>query len=203
VASVTIARDAGYADSVREYSILLDGLFLGEVGEAEVKTFPIEPGEHRIEAKIDWCGSRLIKFTASPNADITFIVKSNLRGAKVALALFYILAARRSYLALRQVPDLAGFVAQPQPIETDWKPFVLKSGVLGFGLGAFALSQFVDYFLDDRIPTLPRLLFALVVWLIAGALWGMVMWRWRRRRFGAQMEAHNARLAQRKTSPES
>ena len=199
--SVTIARDAGYADSVRQYSILLDGQVLGEIGEAEVKTFVIEPGEHRLVAKIDGCGSRTIKFTASPNDDLTFIVESNVRGAKAALALFYILVARSRYLRLRQVPDLAGFAPQPEPIETDWKPFVLKFGVLGFGLGAFVLVQPIRYLLIGKIPTLPFLLVSLVVWLIGGAIWGAVMWRWRSRRFGVAIEARNARLEQRKTSP--
>ena len=145
MASITIARGAGYMDSLRAYTILLDGHPLGELTESEIRTFPIEPGQHRLEARIDWCGSRPLAFTAAPDDDVKFFVDSNLRGPKCGLVLFYIAFAWRSYLKLRQVPDLSGLVGQAKPIVLNGWSFILKTGVLGFAPFAWLLSMLWDY----------------------------------------------------------
>lgn len=42
---------------MRKIEIYLDGQKKGSIGNGESKEFDIEPGEHRVEAKIDWCSS--------------------------------------------------------------------------------------------------------------------------------------------------
>jgi len=58
VTNLTVVRDSGYADRLRAYKIVLDGVVIGMIGNGETKTFPIVPGPHSLSLKIDWCGSK-------------------------------------------------------------------------------------------------------------------------------------------------
>jgi hypothetical protein len=98
-----LTRDAGYADSIRAYKVVLDGTAIGEIRNGESKEFSIPAGTHQLEARIDWCKSRFITFQADPLDVPHFVVKSNLRGPKLFSALpqaFISLFVRDSWLSL-------------------------------------------------------------------------------------------------------
>jgi hypothetical protein len=100
--NLTVVRDSGYADRLRAYKIVLDGVVIGTIGNGETKTFPIVPGPHSLSLKIDWCGSKPVKFAAADGTSVAFDAKSNLRGPKIAGALWRSIFAWNSWLLLEQ-----------------------------------------------------------------------------------------------------
>jgi hypothetical protein len=101
--SVTVRRDKGWADSLRKYRILLDGVEIGRLREGEVLRQEISDGQHVIEARIDWASSQPLRFEAQ-SSDRLVLVKSALRGRRVLLAVFYAIFAWRRYLTLELEP---------------------------------------------------------------------------------------------------
>lgn len=99
--TVTLKRDSGYVDRLRDYRVLLDGTEIGRIGNGATKSFEIPPGRHRLSVKIDWCASDEIEFQAVQDRTIAFNCSSPLRGAKPLFVLYYVLFARRKYLCLR------------------------------------------------------------------------------------------------------
>lgn len=96
--SLLITRDRGYADCLRGYRVLLDGAFVGTVAPRGGLRLEVGPGEHVVEARIDWCGSQPLRFAATGEHHIA--IKSALRGWRLVLALVYVLFLHRSYLTL-------------------------------------------------------------------------------------------------------
>src|SRR5664279_2250666 len=90
MALIRITRDRGFADRMRAYRVLVDGQEIGEIRSGETKEFPIAAGPHELTARIDWAGSQVIRFTAAEGTVSCFVARSNLRGARLLLALWYI-----------------------------------------------------------------------------------------------------------------
>ena len=97
-----VSRDSGIADRLRQYEIIVDGRKIGDIRNGETRKFPIEAGQHTIVAKIDWCKTPALEFTATVGESPSFLVRSNLRGPKIILAIWYALAARSKYLRIEQ-----------------------------------------------------------------------------------------------------
>ena len=97
---ITLSRDSGYADRIRAYRVLIDGLEVGTISNGESMTFSVEPGPHEIVLKIDWCSSNTVKFDLSGNGTARFQCGSNLRGIGLLLSFYYIFFARNQYLWL-------------------------------------------------------------------------------------------------------
>lgn len=57
MAKIIIKRSNEYVNKMRAIKILVDGEEIGSVADGEIKEFTTPEGEHKIEAKIDWCGS--------------------------------------------------------------------------------------------------------------------------------------------------
>lgn len=104
---LTIRRDRGWADKLRKYSILLDGLEVGLLAEGEEIVVPIAEGPHTLEARIDWCGSPLFRFEAKA-AHPVVQVGNALRGWRAWLALFVVLFDRQGYLTAELVQGERG-----------------------------------------------------------------------------------------------
>ena len=107
MALLKIVRDSGYADLIRAYQVLLDGKNIGGIRNGETKDFPVSPGEHLLSLKIDFCGSKTITFFVSEGDTVTFYAKSNVRGLKSFLALWYVLFDRHSYLLIEPAASQA------------------------------------------------------------------------------------------------
>jgi len=99
---LNIVRDWGYADRLRAYKVIVDGKTAGEIRNGETKEFPISSGQHELSLKIDWCGSKTIRFTVADGDVLTFDAKSNLRGPRVLALAWYALFAWSSYLHIEQ-----------------------------------------------------------------------------------------------------
>lgn len=101
MATLTISRESAFADRLRAYAVMLDGKKIGDLGNGETKSFVIEPGQHTLALKIDWCGSPVLAFTASDNTVAFFRASTNLKGIKIFFAIWYVLFERNAYLQLQ------------------------------------------------------------------------------------------------------
>lgn len=54
---IEITRPVTWSDKARAYKLLLDGQEVGRIKEGETLTLETPPGEHRLEARIDWCAA--------------------------------------------------------------------------------------------------------------------------------------------------
>jgi hypothetical protein len=100
MSTLTLRRDSRFMDSLRRYRILLDGKEVVRLSNGETFRREIPSGEHVIEARIDWCGSRPRHFVARAGEDTALVVRNNLRGLRIVFALFYIVFRARDYLAI-------------------------------------------------------------------------------------------------------
>ena len=62
MSKITITRSSEWANRLRAISIFIDGKKSGTIANGETKVFEVDPGSHKISAKIDWCSSREIPF---------------------------------------------------------------------------------------------------------------------------------------------
>jgi hypothetical protein len=75
---LTIRRESQWADKTRRYKIVLDGQPIGLLAENASLQQEISEGSHKIQARIDWCGSKPLNFEA--NRDVNLVVKNISRG---------------------------------------------------------------------------------------------------------------------------
>ena len=57
MANLIIERKHEWTSMARSYRIYVNGEKVGSIGNGQMKSFPLEPGKHIIQARIDWCGS--------------------------------------------------------------------------------------------------------------------------------------------------
>ena len=100
-AHITIRRVTNYADRLRAYKVVVDGVTLGALRAGQSVTVPVLPGRHRLKLRIDWCGSREHEFEAQAGEQLSFECGSSLAGWRIFLALPYILFRTNEYLWLR------------------------------------------------------------------------------------------------------
>lgn len=67
--------------------------------------------------------------------------------------------------------------------------FLLVTGLLGYGLPMFAIMTFV---VDRRAKSLPEVAIAAAIWLVAGLLFGLVLWSFMERRYRRAADAREA-----------
>ena len=96
---VKIHRASQYADAVRGYRIYVDGEEKGEIRRGGSEDFFVPEGTHRLQLKIDWCGSPEIEFSAGAEETVEFECGNNTKGF---FAMYYILFAPNDYLWLRR-----------------------------------------------------------------------------------------------------
>jgi hypothetical protein len=99
--SLTVRRDSGYADSIRAYKLLLDGTEIGRIASGESKSFEVTPGEHTLQAKIDWCSTKPVSFTTE-DEETAFEVFSKLRGFRIFGAIIAIFNPR-GYIGIKKL----------------------------------------------------------------------------------------------------
>src|SRR5581483_369638 len=101
-ATISISRDSGYTDRLRNYRVILDGEEIGCLANAERKNFTVVPGQHNLVVKIDWCRSNMVSFTILSDQILHFQCGSNLRGSRILLTALYVFFLWDNYLWLKQ-----------------------------------------------------------------------------------------------------
>ncbi len=61
---IIVNRVQGLNNRSRQIGIYVDGQKIGTIANGEIKTIEVPDGHHSIKARIDWCGSREVDFSA-------------------------------------------------------------------------------------------------------------------------------------------
>lgn len=101
-ALIVISRKSTYADGERDYRVLIDGQEIGRLANGNTKSFPVIAGTHTLRLKIDWAGSREIRFDADAGQAVKFDCVSTLRGWRIAFAPIALFAPR-NYIRLERL----------------------------------------------------------------------------------------------------
>lgn len=80
---IVLHRSKSYRDRLRKYNVLVDGEQIGHISAGEVKTFPLPPGDHTVELRIDWKGSPVLNVSITPGEKLHFACGG--KGASSAL----------------------------------------------------------------------------------------------------------------------
>ena len=101
MAKLTVSRDSGYADRIRKYRVLVDGTEVGQVGDGESLTHEVQPGSHTVQAKIDWCGSRVLDIEV-PESGSSVNLRSASRGWLVFAVIFFVVFYWNGYVVIEE-----------------------------------------------------------------------------------------------------
>lgn len=59
--TLTVTRKAGgWRDRARAYTLEVDGVAVGKVGNGKTVSVALSPGSHRVQLRIDWCASPVV-----------------------------------------------------------------------------------------------------------------------------------------------
>lgn len=98
--TLELQRASTYTDRVRAYRVLVDGEEVGRIKNATTETFPIAPGPHEVQLKIDWAYSPPLAIDASPGGTVRLQCRPR---ANPLTGLYYTILARKKYLRLEPV----------------------------------------------------------------------------------------------------
>jgi len=71
--SVLVRRESWpWRDRFRSYRVVLDGEVVGRVRSGAEAAFPVEPGPHSLDVRIDWTGSGIKFFNVLPGQNVAF-----------------------------------------------------------------------------------------------------------------------------------
>jgi hypothetical protein len=108
-------RAAVWQDRLRDYIVLVDGSERARVGNGSEVRVHVEPGRHRVQLKIDWCGSPAVDVDVPEGGAQVLDCGPN---ANPLTGIFFIIFRAGHYLNLRPgerhaaVPDLR----DPRPL---------------------------------------------------------------------------------------
>jgi hypothetical protein len=87
---IIVRRDSGWSDSIRAYKLHLDGVQVAKISDGQTIELEACPGEHTLQASIDWHKTSLLKFSLGTEM-LTFDVFSKVRGARLLLSIVWAL----------------------------------------------------------------------------------------------------------------
>lgn len=92
MAKIKIKRSSEYNNKMRAIKILVDGKQIGTIADGEMKEFITSEGHHKIQAKIDWCGSPEILFDINNSETKYFKIESFGQKNKFINSIYLVLA---------------------------------------------------------------------------------------------------------------
>ena len=99
-AKIKIFREKAYGDSFRKYKVFLNGKKVGEISEEETFLLSVEPGDHEIFLKIDWCRSPKMRVNIVEKETVEMVCHGR-SSLEAWFVLFYILLSPWKYIALK------------------------------------------------------------------------------------------------------
>ena len=109
--TLTVHRDRGWTDRFRRYRILVDGAEVGRLRQGERLAVEVAPGPHEVEARIDWCGSRVLEFECADEAPVEVVVRSAVRGWRLLFPLRAITDRKEDYIEIAFAEEPPGGAA--------------------------------------------------------------------------------------------
>lgn len=124
-ATLSIVRSTGFPDSLRAYRVMVDGRTIGQLGPNDELEAPIDVGKHRIEVRVDWCGSRPLFVDLRAGGAVHLECGSNLSDWRILLGLVYVTLLRNDCIWLKmrvpsQLPDPNSELGIPQALQDSW-----------------------------------------------------------------------------------
>jgi hypothetical protein len=78
-AKIILTRSSEWMNRARGYRVFIDGIEKGKIKNGISEEFVLEPGQHFIQCKIDWCSSHVFSLDLKPD-EISYIrVKSGMK----------------------------------------------------------------------------------------------------------------------------
>ena len=105
MAKIKIKRSSEYNNKMRAIKILVDGKQIGTIADGETKEFTTSEGAHKIEAKIDWCGSPEVLFTVKDAEIKYFNIESFSQKNKFFNSIYLVLVITVLHFVLAQTID--------------------------------------------------------------------------------------------------
>ena len=96
-ATLRFKRHTPYADRIRDYRLFVDKEQVGTLANGATLELAVAPGDHLVEARIDWCRSAPLTLSLA-EGEVTTIQVTNTYGA--LLSLWAITFGRSTYLKL-------------------------------------------------------------------------------------------------------
>jgi hypothetical protein len=104
-ATLRFARTSAFTDSLRRYTIEVDGTATGKIGSGEQIDIAVDPGPRTVRLKIDWCSSNTIRVEARGGETVDLDCGTALAGWRIILAVVYVLFYRDEYIWLRRAGE--------------------------------------------------------------------------------------------------
>ena len=97
-----ITRSNEYANRFRNIQLVLDGEVITSISNGETKEMEISPGEHILQAKIDWCSSNKVTFSVPEHGSKSFALSSFAKKSVFGIfaSIYYISFGANKYLNL-------------------------------------------------------------------------------------------------------
>jgi len=104
-AKIVINRNNEWVNRRRNFTVWIDGKPAGGVAAGCSVDFPVEPGVHTVQCKINWCGSRERTVTASDAAPVFLSARSGMKYYVFLYILILIALLSRIGFNLAHVPQ--------------------------------------------------------------------------------------------------
>jgi hypothetical protein len=92
-ARIIINRSSEWMNKARAFKVMIDGQQAGTVKNGSSEEFKVEPGNHKVFCKVDWCSSREFELNLSPGETEYLNVKSGIKYYwHVVIPLVFVLA---------------------------------------------------------------------------------------------------------------
>lgn|GEM_PF-795225 len=185
---ITIVRTSQRVNSMREYDIYLDGQKINAISNGETKTIEVSDGNHEIYLKVDWCKSKKLNINLAEGQELKLKCGSKITGMKQIFSLFYIFSPGSwvylDYLSEGEEPynDNKELKMLNEIKNMGLKKFILKYGILRFGVPAGIMYSVLTVLCDFKKYSLQKnliiLVFDFLVFsLISGLMFGGTMWK--------------------------
>jgi len=107
MAKIRVIRIPEWINSKRKIRVYLDGQKIGTILNGEIKEFDVPIGQHKLQAKIDWCGSKELSCTINENKINTVTISGFKSGINLIYSLSGIIAF---HFILKLVFDIDVFI---------------------------------------------------------------------------------------------
>lgn len=78
-ARIVLSRSSEWMNRARSFKVMIDGHQAGTISNGGTEEFKLEPGQHKIHCKVDWCSSREYDVTIGVGETAYLHVKSGMK----------------------------------------------------------------------------------------------------------------------------
>jgi Protein of unknown function (DUF2846) len=78
-ATININRIGEWMNRARAFKVFIDGQQVGTISNGTQASFPVAPGTHKVECKVDWCSSREFEVKAAAGETVYLQVQSGMK----------------------------------------------------------------------------------------------------------------------------